>query len=544
MSNRSPTVVVDGTPLAAKAAAMLHVAIVEQDAYRPDMFELRFRDPSHEVLDQVGLRIASEVRISVDTGSSGGELITGEVAALEAELDERGSHLVARGYDRSYRLSRSARAETYHDVTDGDLARSVASRANVPTGRIDDTSTVYPHVFQPGITDWAFLRSRAAALGWVVSVHGGRLNFHAPTDADQGPAPGDYESHQSLQLVYGANLRSFRARLSSAALAEEVEVRGWDPIAKQALVATAAPASNGASLQQTPASLASASGAERHVSVRRVVDSVDEAQTIANALAGRLSSTFAEIEGIAAGDPNLSAGSAVSVSMVGGPFEGRYTLSVVRHTFDAHDYRTHFAVTGEHDRSLLGLVGTDHAPRLDGVRAGVVSDVDDPQGLGRVRVHLPWLSDTYETDWARVAHVMAGVRHGAAFLPDVDDEVLVAFENGDVRRPYVLGALFNSGAAPDLGGQLVQGGQAARCGLTSGAGHKLLLIDAAPASFELSAQGELVLAASTRVHVKAPEIVLEADQSLSLKAQGSIEIDAGPGTVSIKGSMINLGGGA
>jgi uncharacterized protein involved in type VI secretion and phage assembly len=159
-------------------------------------------------------------------------------------------------------------------------------------------------------------------------------------------------------------------------------------------------------------------------------------------------------------------------------------------------------------------------------------------------VHLPSLSDNYETDWARIAQLMAGSSHGAAFMPDVDDEVLVAFEHGDIRRPYILGALFNRGAAPDLGGELVQNGKAARCGLVSGAGHHLFLIDSGQASVELSAAGELILQADRRVRLKAPELVLEADQRISLQASGNIQIDAGGGEVTVGGSLINLGGGA
>jgi phage protein D/phage baseplate assembly protein gpV len=543
VSAGSPRITIDGTALAPEAAALLDVAIVDRDANQPDMFELRFRDPARAVLDRVGLHIAAEVRISADVGTSSTELIVGDVTSLEADLDHSGSHLVARGYDRSYRLARSARAETYHDVTDGDLVRAVAGRASLPVGRVDETTTVFPNVFQPGITDWAFLRARAAALGWIVSVDDGRLNFHAPTDAASGPDAGDFNSNQSAQLVYGTNLHSFHGRISSAGLADEVEVRGWHPVAKQPLVASAPAASNGASLPSSPAALASASGAQRHVSVRQVIDSPEEAQAAANALAGRLGSTFAEIEGVAGGDPNLRAGSAVSVSMVGVPFEGRYTLSRVRHTFDARGYRTHFAVTGTHDRSLLGLVESGRSPLFAGVLAGVVSNIDDPDHLGRVRVHLPCLSDNYETDWARIAQIMAGSRHGAAFLPDVDDEVLVAFDQGDIRRPYVLGALFHRDAAPDLGGELGNGGQATRCGLASGAGHHVFLVDADPATLELSSAGELVLEASRRVHIKAPELVLEADQRVSLQAGASIELDAGGGEVSVAGSMVSLGGG-
>lgn len=88
--------------------------------------------------------------------------------------------------------------------------------------------------------------------------------------------------------------------------------------------------------------------------------------------------------------------------------------------------------------------------RLYGVYPAVVSDIDDPDGQGRVKVRLPWLPDDgggYNV-WARLATLMAGPNRGSWFIPDVDDEVLVAFEAGDPRRPYVVGALWNGQDTP------------------------------------------------------------------------------------------------
>lgn len=88
--------------------------------------------------------------------------------------------------------------------------------------------------------------------------------------------------------------------------------------------------------------------------------------------------------------------------------------------------------------------------RLHGVYPAIVSDIRDPDGQGRVKVRLPWLPDEgggYNV-WARLATLMAGKDRGSWFIPDVDDEVLVAFEGGDPRRPYVIGALWNGKDTP------------------------------------------------------------------------------------------------
>ncbi len=88
---------------------------------------------------------------------------------------------------------------------------------------------------------------------------------------------------------------------------------------------------------------------------------------------------------------------------------------------------------------------------------GVVTAVDDPESLGRVKVKFPWLADDYESWWARVAQLGAGPDRGAVWLPEVNDEVLVAFEHGDTRRPYVVGGLCNGVDNPPFGDGLIDG---------------------------------------------------------------------------------------
>jgi uncharacterized protein involved in type VI secretion and phage assembly len=83
-----------------------------------------------------------------------------------------------------------------------------------------------------------------------------------------------------------------------------------------------------------------------------------------------------------------------------------------------------------------------------GVAIGIVTNNKDPDGLGRVKLTLPWISDDAESNWARIAAPMAGKGRGCYFLPEVDDEVLVGFEHGSLDSPYVLGGLWNGKDKP------------------------------------------------------------------------------------------------
>ncbi len=102
---------------------------------------------------------------------------------------------------------------------------------------------------------------------------------------------------------------------------------------------------------------------------------------------------------------------------------------------------------------VLAAEARHHAPgaRWFGVYPALVKDLADPDGQGRVKVSLPWAPDldggSYEA-WARLGTMMGGKNRGTWFVPDKDDEVVVAFEGGDPRRPFVLGGLWNGTDSP------------------------------------------------------------------------------------------------
>lgn len=100
------------------------------------------------------------------------------------------------------------------------------------------------------------------------------------------------------------------------------------------------------------------------------------------------------------------------------------------------------------DRAALGLGG-----RFYGVYPALVVDIADPDGEGRVKIKLPWSPDPDGADyevWARIATLMAGGGRGSWFIPEVDDEVLVCFEAGEPKRPYVIGGLWNGQDQPPV----------------------------------------------------------------------------------------------
>jgi uncharacterized protein involved in type VI secretion and phage assembly len=261
----------------------------------------------------------------------------------------------------------------------------------------------------------------------------------------------------------------------------------------------------------------------------------------------------------------LRAGTAVSVAGVGRPFEGRYTITASRHVIGPAGYRTHFTVSGRQERSLLGLASggeTSGDPSaggapIYGVVIGVVSDCDDPERRGRVKLKLPWLSDDYASDWARVAGPGAGRKRGIAFIPEVNDEVLVAFEQGDVRSPFVLGGLWS--AANEVPDDLVKGGSVDHRALTSRNGHSIVLSDSRddegvivssadgqhvvkistsnPGTIEITTSGTVKISGQA-LELKGTTVSIAADATLELK--GATVSVTGSGPTTVKGSPLAL----
>jgi phage protein D/phage baseplate assembly protein gpV len=560
-----PTIEIDGAPLSEGSAASLHELLVDDHLQRPDTFELRFFDPARTILGDVRARVGSAVRISAGglDDSTPQLLLSGEVTAIEAEYDENGGTLVLRGYDLSHRLTRGRRTKTWQNAKYSDIAQEIAQAASLQAGTIDDSGAVLEYVAQANQSDWDFLWDMAREIDFEVAVVDGKLDFRKPADASGAPSGGDYDSSNPLQLVLGGRLLRFRPRVSGAGQVTGVEVRGWSVADKDKVVGTAdAGTTSVHALPDDPASLAGRFGDAKYVSVDAGPADQRAAERLAARIKEQIGSTFAEATGTARGDPRLKAGSAISVSTVGQTFEGSYTLTHTRHAFDlVNGYQTHLEVSGRQERSLLGLASSSQSAgsggggggRQLGVVIALVDDVDDPQQLGRVRLRFPWMDDNYVSDWARVAVLGGGKARGAAWLPETDDEVLVAFEFGDVRRPYVLGGLWNGKDAPPAYAT-DQGKQKARS-LVSRIGHSLVMRDGDDnATVELtSADGKLAIVldqSNGEIKVTASEtakVTISAGGDLTISAQGQLKLQgqmgaelSSPAQVKVKGSMLQL----
>jgi len=196
--------------------------------------------------------------------------------------------------------------------------------------------------------------------------------------------------------------------------------------------------------------------------------------------------------------------------------------------------------------------------RIHGVVVGIVTNNQDPDGLGRVKVKFPWLSDVDESTWARIAAPMAGDQRGVYFLPEVEDEVLVAFEHGDVRFPYVLGALWNGKDAPPASND--DGKNNVRI-IKSRSGHVIklndedgketieivdkseknsILIDTASNSIAVTSDKDITLSASNgTIKLNAQKIEINSSGPTKIAAGSTASVEASA-TLTVKGATVNI----
>ena len=200
----------------------------------------------------------------------------------------------------------------------------------------------------------------------------------------------------------------------------------------------------------------------------------------------------------------------------------------------------------------------NRARKINGVVVAKVTNNEDPNDMGRVKVTFPWLSDQNESFWARIATVMAGPDRGTYFLPEVDDEVLVAFEHGDIHYPYIVGALWNGVDTPP---ESNSDGKNNRRLIKSRSGHMIILDDtdgeekieiidkAQKNTITIDTKNNTITIISDKdIELKAPKgkISLNA-MELELKSSAATKIEAGAtmdvkasANMTIKGAIVSI----
>jgi phage protein D/phage baseplate assembly protein gpV len=540
---------VNGQALPPAVAARIAEVSIEQDLVLPDAFMIRLHDVEDAGSGQQTrfptansnlFEVGQDIEIGMGREEQPRSNLKGEVTSIDLEARADGlPMLTVRGYDKAHRLNRVKKTRSFENKTYSDIVAQV-SREYGLTSKIDSTNVVYDYFAQDGQTDWELLRALARKSGYEVFTTGNQIHFRKPNGSERAP---DQE--------FGVTLRHLRLRMSAASQVKEVEVRGWDPMHKAVVVGIASSPGSTSSTDQghTGGALAArAFGSPgRYVLTNRSVRSQTEATGLAQAILDEIAGAFVQFDCTCLGEANLRPGRSVTLKGVGPRFNKEYYISTATHrNTPEQGYLTQVTVSGRQPTSLTALLGGNGhaggagAPAAargggaahSGVVIGLVSNNKDPDMGGRIKVKFPWLGDQVESAWARIATPMAGNGRGFYWLPEVNDEVLLAFEHGDINFPFVVGYVWNgTDRVPSTAAQVIGGdGKVKQRIIKTTSGHTVTFDDS-PDSPSITIVDKT---AKNKIHLDSKQ------NKITITVEGDMDLLASKGNINLKGRTVNV----
>ena len=545
----------------------------------------RFNDMGYKLASTQTFKIGAKIKVKQFPST---ELFSGIVVGVSLEqMPGEQPQLVVVADDAAYKLTRTTRTKTYLQTTYTAAVQQVLSKAGLKA-QVKQSPGPKEYVLQAG-SDLEFVDAVAARLGYTWWVDQETFHFSpAGTSAGQ------------TKVTMNDDLQEFSVR-ASALRPTEVTMGGWSSDKQQKVVGKIKKATvwtqpsefvkpyvnDAKNLGMAPTPSLELSPLDQAEAKDQAQAQFDESVAAALTARGR-----GHVNGL------IKPGVMLQVDHAG-PASGAYYVTEVQHIYSTTGFETRFVAGPLRPAKLVDTLGnpaSDPGFEISGLVVGVVTNNSDMGKAGRVKVKYAGLPDDTESNWARVLSTSGGKNRGIVFLPEVDDEVLVGFENNDTRRPVVLGALFSKkntlpeatkllgpgnkvnyrritsrlghiiefadGTAPTMQHVLIQlGGSATTHKLRLGADRfdiemamgKPLLIKVGNAKFEITAAGDINIEGKAinikgmqAVNIEAPQVQVKGNAQVQIqgaqvavKGQAMAQVEAG-GPLTLKGAMVAI----
>jgi phage baseplate assembly protein V len=415
-------------------------------------------------------------------------LFNGDVTAVEYGYDpSHGREIRIRGYDVLHRLRKTQSVRAHVQATLEDLVSELTSDLGV-TVEADESGPFWHRLFQYERSDLEFLSETAQQCGLYMTLREDVLHLISL----QGK--GD-----SIPLTLGESLLEARFELNGEASCRSVTTTGWSPLSTQVHEGEAYDARSGRKVIASVEPVLLGGIGQRDL-VGTVVQDDRHAEVFAQAELDSHIAREVVLWGIAEGDVRIRPGTPVDVSGVAELMTGQYVVTSATHTIDSEKgFLTEFSTLPPFPKERTKDIA---------IAPGVVTRVDDPDGLSRIRVSLPTYGDV-ETEWMQVLSAGAGSGKGLVVLPDVGDQVVVMFPRQNPELGMVLGGLFGMEGSPDSG---VEGNSVQRYSLSTPGGQRIQLNDAGHAirvedstgSYIEFSPDRVLLHSEVDLHIEAP----------------------------------------
>ena len=446
---------IEGLTLAADVRNATRSLSYDNNIDTADMFTLQLDNAGLRFCDSALFDVGKDVEIYMGYEGELQPMMLGEITAINPSFPQSGAPTITlSGYDKSHRMRTNSPTPRSFKYVNASLIAIRIAVENKLVPIVDPGAPVRESVEQSG-SDWAVLQELADRNYFQVFVRWDKLFFRFPRP-----------QLEMTVLEWGKNLISFSPRLSLSGQHGIQVVRSYNYQLAQTIVSVLPALAVASDLEDLIERLGSAAVDQlvelgRYVLRGEQVSDHLEGAALAKSILQQILEGLYEGSGSCIGMPQLRAGDMIEIRGVGKRFSGKYRLRRVTHTIDDGGYRTTFEVAQRYTTNLLQSLRNklnDSPPpnrqnRIEGIMvAKVKNNINDPERLGRVQVSFPELSDGNFSRWARVVTFMAGGSlsdsWGGYFLPDIGDEVFVAFEQGDINRPVVVGSVWNGKARP------------------------------------------------------------------------------------------------
>ncbi|MCW5599978.1 type VI secretion system tip protein VgrG [Nitrosomonas sp.] len=491
---------------------------------------------------------AIEVKIGRDSDNT--TVFVGIIVKHRIKVRESGEGvLIVECKDKCVSMSLGRHNRYFEDSKDSDVMEQLIGGYRGLDKDVEATTLQHAELIQHHCTDWDFLLSRAEVNGRLVIVDDGKVQVKKP----------DTSAEPALSVAYGTTLLEFEAEMDARTQWRSVEAQAWDYSNQDMFIrsADAAPVSEPGNLSGS--TLAETIDLEKFE--LRHSGQLVEAELQAWTDAAMLKSRLAKVCGRAKffGFADIKPGQLIELQGVGDRFNGKAFVSAVRHDVGNGAWDTHVQFGMplrwfHRSPEIMDVPAAGLLPGVQGLQIGkVVQLQDDPNGEHRILVRLPIVDNSAPGIWARIVSLDAGEDRGAFFRPEIDDEVVVGFVNGDPRDSLVLGMLHSRAKPAPLEAQddnhekgfqtrskmrVLFNDETKTITIDTPAGNSIVL-DEDSTSITIKDQNDnKVVMDSTGIGVDSPkDIKINAGGKIEITATGDLSINAAKVAQTAQGSM-------
>ncbi len=382
-----------------------------------------------------------EIEIKAGYHSDEETIFKGIVIGHKLKIHSDRSFLMVTCKDKAVKLTAGRKSKYFYDSSDSEILEELISTYGLDK-EIEPIQVTHKELVQYNVSDWDFCIARAQANGKICLVEDGKIIVKKP---DTGQQPVE-------TVTYGATMLDFEAEMDARHQFSKVTSYGWSASGQELLEAEATDPAVSLNGNLSPDDLAQVIGLDNLELKNGGSDSTllqqwADAKVLFNQMAkirGRL-----KFQGL----PTVKPGSMLKLEGVGDRFNGNVFVSAIRHQLTEGNWTTdaQFGInpkwfTETADINDLPAAGLTAA--VNGLQIGIVTQLEsDPEGEDRIQVRFPVVDNQGEGIWVRVATLDAGENRGSFFRPEIDDEVIVGFINGNPNEAVILG-MMNSSAKP------------------------------------------------------------------------------------------------